>query len=117
MPKNCCKIELSDIDIELYQKLKEFEPFGMGNRRPVFMAEDAGVTDWRKVGRDGKHVKLRIKNLESRILDAIFFNGGEQIEELDLTKPLLVAFQIDENEWNGKKSLQLLIKDLRPTKN
>jgi len=110
------EIKLTDINQELYQTLELFEPFGIGNRRPVFAGKQVQVVDWRIVGRDEKHLKMRVRENSGQgansILDAIYFNGAEQAKDLDLTQPIDVAFQIDENEWNGRKSLQLMVKDI-----
>ena len=111
-----CGIKLADINQKFYQTLELFEPFGIGNKKPVFAGKQVQVVDWRVVGRDENHLKMGVReNSEQEagpILDAIYFNGAEKAKDLDLTQPVDVAFQIDENEWNGRKSLQLMIKDV-----
>jgi len=113
-----CQVELADIDQGLYAKLDQFEPFGMGNRLPVLAAGPVKIVEWRLVGKDERHVKLQLKaksyKLEAVTLDAIFFNGTDPFANLDTQKPVDVAFQVDENEWNGRTGLQLMIKDVRP---
>jgi single-stranded-DNA-specific exonuclease len=113
-----CLINLSDISQNLYEQLVQFEPFGVGNPRPVLAAEDVTIAQWRVVGKDERHVKLTVSSGKSQAasLDAIFFNGADTFANLDTQKPADIAFQLDENEWNGHKSLQLVVKDIRPTK-
>jgi single-stranded-DNA-specific exonuclease len=110
-----CLINLRDISQNLYEQLVQFEPFGVGNPRPVLAAEDVTVAQWRVVGKDERHVKLTVSSGKSQAtsLDAIFFNGADTFANLETQKPVDVAFQVDENEWNGRKSLQLVIKDIR----
>ena len=133
-----CQIDLADVSYELYAILQKFEPFGMGNRRPVFMVDKAKVVDYRLVGRDEKHAKMKIQiphrhagldlaskddrsrnkfgmtSLSSRTYEAIYFNGSEVCKEIDFNQPVKLAFQIEENEWNGQRSLQLMVKAIKP---
>lgn len=106
------EIELTDVDKSLYSRLCRFEPFGLGNRRPVFCSRNMEVVSSRAVGRDEKHFKMRVKTQgKGPYFEAIFFNGADKVKALDLARPVDLAFQIDENEWNGQKSLQLVVKD------
>ena len=108
-----CEIDLGDINYQLYRVLEKFEPFGIGNRRPVLAAKKINIIEYRNVGRDGKHVRLKLKAEGVEIFEAIFFNGAKKVALLDSSQPVDVAFQIDENNWNGQKSLQLVIKEIR----
>jgi len=112
-----CEIKLDDINQKFYQTLELFEPFGIGNKRPVFAGKQVQVVDWRVVGSDEKHLKMRVRENSDQgansILEAIYFNGAEKAKgDLDLAQPVDVAFQVDENEWNGRRSLQLMVKDV-----
>lgn len=114
------EISLEDVTWPLQDMLQKFEPFGLKNKRPVFAVGKAGVIDWRVVGREARHVKMRLGQLtetggEKNSIDAIFFNGADKTVDLDLSQPVSIAFQVDENEWDGKKSLQLIVKEVRQT--
>jgi single-stranded-DNA-specific exonuclease len=107
-----CKINFDQIDYNLYDSLKQFEPFGLGNPAPTFMTEDVEVLDARTVGRESKHLKLRLKQ-NGYIFDSILFGGGEIYSKLTRNTKIDIVYLVEENAWNGNKSLQLKIKDVR----
>ena len=109
-----CEIGLQQITPRLVRILKQFAPFGPGNRAPVFMAQDLRDTGYaRTVGADGKHLKLSIYQAGSTAFDAIGFGLGDKLESIKKGKSFDAVFTIEENEWNGNKNIQLRIKDLR----
>ncbi len=91
---------------KLWKELRDFEPFGLGSPEPVFAARGVTVSDARRIGADGKHLKLRADGVE-----AVAFGMGNMIGKLQ--NPVDIAYTIDMNTWNGKRSLQLKIKDIR----
>jgi single-stranded-DNA-specific exonuclease len=96
----------------LYEELQLLEPTGYMNAAPVFMMRNAYITEWRPVGKDGRHLKLRVNRTGYPPLDGIGFGLGEWASyphrHVDL------AYQLDINEWNGRRSLQLNVQDIRP---
>jgi len=111
-----CEIFFGDITEELYKEIEKFEPFGFGNAKPKFLTKNVQVVEARQVGKEGKHLKLKLATSyqlpATSYFDGIFFGKGELFERLNYRKPIDIVFNIDENEWNGKKSLQLVVKDL-----
>ncbi len=108
------KISFSEISPKLLRILKQFAPFGPGNRAPVFMASRVFDTGYaRRVGADGKHLKLQITQDGKKVFGAIGFNLGEKLERIGGKRSFDAVFTIEENHWNGKTSIQLKIKDLR----
>lgn len=108
-----CGIPLEMVSNELYEKIQTLGPFGMGNPEPVFRSS-AKITDVRTVGQDGKHLKLKVSPAKSQgALDAIGFGMGEYQSQLKSGDTVDVAYVIDMNVWNGKKSLQLKVRDLK----
>jgi single-stranded-DNA-specific exonuclease len=103
-----CQIELRDITWELYNQLQRFQPFGMDNRDPVFCTRQAEISSFRVVGQDQKHLKLKLGDL-----DAIAFNHGHLAQQLTSGQPIDFAYTLDQNDWNGKKSLQLKVKSIQ----
>jgi len=97
-----------DITRELALELKRLEPFGTGNPEPVLMMRAMTVTERRVVG-DG-HLRLRLTR-DGRSFTAIAFRMAER----DTVGLMDIAFFPEMNEWNGGSSLQLRVKDLRPT--
>lgn len=104
------ELDFSDITWELYNNLTQFDPTGMGNPGAVFATKDVGVIEMRPVGREAKHIKLKVKQGDS-VLEAIYFNAPN-INNLSNTQNVNIAYQIDANTWNNSQTLQLKIKDL-----
>lgn len=101
------EIPLSVVDYELLNQLKEFEPYGLGNPQPIFLSKNILVSNIRKLGKLGQHLKFQAGDFE-----AIWFNPSN---DLNLEqKNYNVIYQIEENIWNGQSKLQLVIKDVRP---
>ena len=100
------------ISKKLYQEISKLEPFGMGNPEPVFATEDVLVSEIRKIGRDSNHLKMKLEN-GGKTFDAVGF-GLANMYDIDHGDQISIAYTIDENEWQGKKSLQLKIRDIKP---
>lgn len=105
------QITLDEATPELHAMLRHAGPHGLGNPAPVFVARgvDAGGR-MRTVG-DG-HAKLRLRQ-GGATFDAIGFRMATHVQQLDLRAPLDVAFQIHEDNWNGRERLQLRLLDVR----
>jgi len=101
------ELPLTAVTGELWQKLRDFEPFGFGSPEPVFATRDVIVDDVRLVGADGKHLKLRLSSF-----DAIAFGMGNMYPGLKSGAVIDIAYTIDMNIWNGRKSLQLKLRDI-----
>jgi len=108
------RIRLEDVNWKLYGDLLAMEPFGIGNPTPLFLAEGVNICQCRVVGNGNKHLKFWFKD-NNIILEGIAFGKGEQhcnLIELDNPK-IDILFELQADEWNGQKKLQLLIRDLR----
>lgn len=103
------ELDADEIDEELPQLLAKLKPFGMGNPEPLFLLRDARVADARVLR--GGHLKLALA-AGGRRFDAIAFGLAEKGEGVQ--RPIDVLFSAGINVWNGKTSLQLIVKDLRP---
>ena len=99
-------IEPSFISQRNFRILNRFEPFGPDNPEPVFRLNKVQLEAVRLIGSEGKHLKARCHGF-----DLIGFGFGEAIEHTKNKVDLLVT--IGENNWNGKRQLQLQLKDLR----
>jgi len=108
------KINLDEIHPKLYRIIRQFGPFGPGNMAPVFMAEDLRDSGYAKgVGEDKKHLKLVVSQNGTRSFNAIGFNLGHKLNTATSGKSFATIFTIEENNWQGTKSLQLKLKDIR----
>ena len=109
-----CELPVTMMTQEVYDAMQCLAPFGMANAEPVFASRNVIIHSLRTIGQEGKHLKLElgIKNSQLRI-NAIGFGFGEYREKIKPGDTIDIAYVIDENEWNGKKSLQLKIKDIQ----
>jgi len=106
------EIRLSDIDDTFVKWLKLFAPFGPQNMRPVFISRGLQIVGTPMiVGRN--HLKFKVRQ-DGRVLDVIAFNMGDLLYRLSPGEANLdMAYVIDENEYMGRRSIQLRAKDLR----
>lgn len=108
------EIDFTDITPKLTRILKQFEPFGPQNMTPVFLTKSVIDTGYGKsIGQDNEHLKLFVKQNNSDGIGAIGFGLGNKKNEISHQKPFDAVYSIDENEWNGKVSLQLRIRDIK----
>ena len=110
------KILLSDITPKFYRLLKQFAPFGPHNMLPVFITEnvlDSGTS--RPVGKNLEHLKLDLiePTSNSSKFSAIAFNQAHHFEAISQGLPFDICYSIAENEFRGKTSLQLYIRDIQ----
>lgn len=105
------EVQFPELTAKLLNELKKFEPTGLGNPGPTFVTRGVEILDVRPVGREAKHLKLRLKQ-DEQVFDSIYFGGGEIYSELTRDAKVDIVYRLEENEWNGRVSLQLVIKDL-----
>lgn len=88
-------IEPSDVTLALAEELTLLEPFGEGNKEPIFGMKDVRFTDIRPMGGEGRHLAISLSNR----LRAVWWNHGDQVEALraaggtphDITFALIVS--------------------------
>ena len=104
------KINLSDITKEMVESLSQLEPFGEGNKMPVFVFKNLKIDSIRALS-EGKHLKLTLKD-NNKIASAIGFNLGYMSEEYKIGDKIDVVGVLEINSFNGVESLQINIKDI-----
>ena len=110
------QLDLTDITPKFHRILKQFAPFGPGNRQPVFMTQNLKDTGYgKRVGADKRHLRLTVKQVDSAPIVGIGFGLGDKKDTACRKLPFKAVFCIDENQWQGKVSLQLRIKDIQPS--
>jgi len=98
--------------LELAERSRWLGPHGIGNPRPVFLSRGVLVREAREVGKG--HLKLRI-DAGGTTLDGIGFGLVERIDPASLVDTEVdVAYQLEVNEWRGRPSPQMKLRDLRP---
>jgi len=105
------EITFTDIQWPFYNIIQQMEPFGPENLRPVFVAKKVWNTGYSKIVKE-EHIKFSLKQNNS-VFTGIGFKIADKFHLLEMKKPIDIVFKIDENEWNGNKTLQLRIIDLR----
>ena len=106
------EININDIDEKLFRIIKQFAPFGPLNMSPVFITK--GVIDngyGRQIGKDKSHLKVSLKTSKG-LISGIAFGMGRFFQKITDSQPFDLCYSIKENEWNGRKSLQLMIADI-----
>lgn len=104
-------IHFESITPTLYSILTQMEPFGPDNMRPVFIAEKVYDTGFSKIVKE-QHIRFVVKQ-KNITFTGIGFNMANKFELLQHQQPLDLVFTLDENEWNGEKTIQLKMIDLR----
>lgn len=109
-------VELFEVNFNLVKEINLLEPFGNSNQPPLLGIKEAEVVGPRVVG--NKHLKMRLKQ-KSVSIDAIGFSRGNLLNKIencpDKSGLVDAVFVPCINEWNGTKSLQLNLKELRPS--
>ena len=94
----------------MVESLKQLEPFGEGNKMPVFVIKNLKIDSIRALT-EGKHLKLTLKE-GNNIIDAIGFNMGELAEEYKIGNKIDVVGVLEINSFNGVDSVQINMKDI-----
>ncbi len=109
------EISLKQINNKFFRILKQFRPFGPGNLTPVFVTKrvfDYGTS--KKVGKDQDHLKVELIEEESgSIKQGIAFSMGSCLEQLQTGNPFDICYTIEENLYNGRSTLQMMVRDIK----
>lgn len=109
-----CELSFSDLNINLYKKILEFEPFGLGNPEPVFVTTQVEIIDSSIVGLERKHLKLKLAAFDSpQTFEALGFGMGDLIEKIPKNQPINIAYGLGLDEWNGNVKILLKLKDIK----
>jgi single-stranded-DNA-specific exonuclease len=106
------EVPLSELNFEVVKHLTFLEPTGYGNPEAVFVSRDAKVKMARTVGSEGRHLKLTFEDERGASYDSIAFRMGHLKPELPPYVDIL--YHLEVNEYNGRRTLQLNLKDIKP---
>ena len=107
-----CEIPPAVLTQENLTFMQSLEPFGEGNPEPLFLTSNTSVVDARRVGSDGRHLKMRVAH-GGMTWDAIAFRQGERLKEASGIVDLVYTAAI--NDWGGRRKVQLNVQDFRST--
>ena len=97
--------DFSEIDEELVANLAKMEPFGNGNPEPVLKITRASVLSMRRMGADGQHVKLALRDKNGKVLQMLAFNASEEFFR-EPGDEVVAWFQPTINEWQGARTVE-----------
>jgi len=106
------EIQFAEIDHQITDYLKWLQPTGYGNPSAIFASRNLRVKKYRTVGKENSHLKLTV-NDGGITIDGIAFRQGYWNE--NLPKYIDLVFNLEINEFRGQRSLQLNIKDIKPS--
>ncbi|MBP5675168.1 single-stranded-DNA-specific exonuclease RecJ [Candidatus Saccharibacteria bacterium] len=93
---------LSDFSEELLDELSSLEPFGEGNREPIFELKNVEVIEARGVGKDGKHLRMVVQDGDYQKMTLVSFFAPDEWMEISVGEKMNVKVQLMRNEWNGR---------------
>ena len=106
LPKADVEIDdFSEITEELVADLAKMEPFGNGNPEPVLKITAASVLSARRMGADGQHVKLALRDKNGKVLQMLAFNASEEFFR-EPGDEVVAWFQPTVNEWQGVRTVE-----------
>lgn len=102
------EINLSDLGDELVLELEKFEPFGEDNERPKFLTRGLIILDKMNMGAAGQHVKFRFGSIWG-----VAFSQAENFKDFKIGDKIDAVYFLEFNEFNGRKSAQMKIIDMK----
>ncbi|MFZ4261932.1 single-stranded-DNA-specific exonuclease RecJ [Sphingobacterium sp. HJSM2_6] len=106
------EIDFEDIDSKFYRLLQQFEPYGPQNEAPIFLTK--GVTFAYPAYIVGStHLKFSVRQKDSIVFECIGFGLADHVDAINAGKPFDICYSIEENNWRGKRNLQLNVKAIR----
>jgi single-stranded-DNA-specific exonuclease len=120
------ELDLKNINWDFLSLLQRFQPFGMGNPKPVFLLKNLEIFEAKSFGNGGIHLKLNFKKPSGEIIPAIGFfmftpyqtrsGAGQKRFSFPIEKGTKIdlAACVEKNTYNGSTELRLRIVDIRP---
>lgn len=104
-------LDPADVTPKFYNILRQFGPFGPQNMKPLFVTQGVVDNGWTKVvGTD--HIRFYVKKNEAN-LQGVGFGMAEHISKIKSGEPFDICYSLEENEWNGRKRIEMLVKDIK----
>ncbi|MDG1343322.1 MAG: single-stranded-DNA-specific exonuclease RecJ [Flavobacteriaceae bacterium] len=108
------KINLNEITPKFFRILKQFEPFGPGNKSPLFLSENLKTKGKAfELGKEKEHIKLNLTQDNKTSYSSIGFWFSNKFNNLENKENFSAVYNIDENNWKDLSSIQLKLKDLK----
>jgi len=108
------EVPLKELDPRIMEYLEWLQPTGYGNPQAIFCSRNLLVRNSKTVGKENSHLKMTVSD-GWITFDAIAFRQGYLQENMPKYVDLMYTFEV--NEFRGKKTLQLNVRDLKPNLN
>ena len=105
------ELSVNDLNNDIYDDINKLQPTGTANTLPVFVCRSQTTTEVRCVGATGDHLRIKLRTNQGEIV-GIGFKKAE-LETVIAEGSIDIAFHLDKNYYNGKTSLQMVIKDIK----
>jgi single-stranded-DNA-specific exonuclease len=107
-------IPLEEANWALHSQFARLEPTGQENTQPILLCRHLRVREVRPIGSQKQHMRLVVdSDVNTPVVDAVAFQQGQWAAHLSEGSRVDLAFQLDVNEWQGRRRLQLNVQDLR----
>jgi single-stranded-DNA-specific exonuclease len=107
-------IPLEEANWGLHSQFARLEPTGQENTQPILLCRHLRVREVRPIGSQKQHMRLVVdSDVNTPVVDAVAFQQGQWAAHLSEGSRVDLAFQLDVNEWQGRRRLQLNVQDLR----
>ena len=106
--------DLRQFDEELIDELSQLEPYGEGNAEPIFALTNVEVVEARGVGKEGKHLRMVVKDELNTRMTLVAFSAPEEWLNTPVGTQVSVVVQLMKNEWNGRVFVEGRVLDLLP---
>jgi single-stranded-DNA-specific exonuclease len=105
-----CILPVVDITVSTLEEIDRFRPYGIGNPRPLWMIENVTISSTRPLGQEEKHLSISIA--EKPELKLLLWNSADKKPHLTVGNIVSLIIEIDRNEWKGKVSVQVVVRDI-----
>lgn len=109
-----CTVDSSDLNFDVLEKINKFEPFGIGNPQPNLLVKNVKINRVKSVGKTGEHLQFPVQVGDQKF-QAIAFRFGKHLDKIKPENNYDIAFNLEINEWNGRRQLQLRVIDIKST--
>lgn len=110
-----CEASLADLNFAVSENIKKFEPFGNGNPEPTLIVRNVQIPKIKCVGKAGEHLQFPVQ-MGDKKFQAIAFRFGEHLGKIKPENNYDIAFNLEINEWQGYRKLQMRVVDLKESK-
>ena len=108
------KINFDEITPKFFRILKQFEPFGPGNKAPLFLTENLKLKGKPyELGKEKEHIKMNLKQGISDQFSSIGFWLANKFQSIENKSNFSAVYSIEENNWKDRTTIQLNLKDFK----